>query len=619
MSSAPRIRILPDHVANQIAAGEVVERPASVLKELVENALDAGATTIDVAWEEGGRKLLEVADDGCGMARDDLYLALERHATSKIASADDLSSLASYGFRGEALPSIASVARLDLHSSQSDGEGSVLRCEFGAIRDVRPMPRAKGTTVTVRDIFMQLPARKRFLKTADTEHAHLWATITRLALAAPQVRWIIRSDRSGELILPKVQELKQRAALLLGDKMEKLVPFADGEEPWCIHGYLSTPDMSFRDRNHLYLFANGRPVRDRLMLSALSRGWEGFFQKGTFPAVILFLNVPAESVDVNVHPTKSEVRFKEPQHVFPWISRAAKDAWGAMRGELPSLPDSLGRASEQFGDGMGVSSGSASSGHSRHSAHHHQQPLSLQQRPPAGGNYIETLKSLQLAFPKSVDRPYNFSANDGRVAEAKVPCFEDSKPIRYLGSFLQTYLLAEYEAGGVSELWIVDQHVAHERVIYEQLFLRKHLPAIQPLLPPQVVSLGRAGFAKLSPFLDEMCSVGIEAEAFGGDAITIRALPDFLAKHSPESLIDDLLASIESGAGADLDHFRKNLNSQLACRTAIKKNHALDAVQAQSLLESLIECETPLTCPHGRPVMKKITLAELERSFGRRG
>jgi DNA mismatch repair protein MutL len=588
-----------------------------VLKELVENALDAGATSIDVAWEEGGRKLLEVADDGCGMARDDLYLALERHATSKIASADDLSSLASYGFRGEALPSIGSVARLDLHSSRSDGEGNVLRCEFGAIRDVRPMPRAKGTTVTVRDIFMQLPARKRFLKTADTEHAHLWATVTRLALAAPNVRWIIRSDRSGELILPKVHELRQRAALLLGDKMEKLVPFGDGEEPWRIHGYLSPPYMSFRDRNHLYLFANGRPVRDRLMLSALSRGWEGYFQKGTFPAVILFLDIPAESVDVNVHPTKSEVRFKDPQHVFPWISRAAKDAWGGMRGELPGMPDTLGRASGQLGDGPGNFGGNAPSVHSSHSAHH--QSLSFPPRPPSGGNYIETLKSLQMAFPKSQERPYTFSTNGGQVAEAKGQFFEDTKPIRYLGSFLHTYLLAEYGTGGAAELWIVDQHVAHERVIYEQLFLRKNRPAIQPLLPPQVVSLGRAGFAKLSPFLDEMCSVGIEAEAFGGDAITIRALPDFLAKHSPESLIDDLLASIESGAGADLDNFRKNLNSQLACRTAIKKNHALDELQAQSLLESLVECQTPLTCPHGRPVMKKITLAELERSFGRKG
>ena len=617
MSSAPRIRILPDHVANQIAAGEVVERPASVLKELVENALDAGATSIDVAWEEGGRKLLEVADDGCGMARDDLYLALERHATSKIASADDLSSLASYGFRGEALPSIGSVARLDLHSSQSDGEGNVLRCEFGAIRDVRPMPRAKGTTVTVRDIFMQLPARKRFLKTADTEHAHLWATITRLALAAPQVRWIIRSDRSGELILPKVHELRQRAALLLGDKMEKLVPFGDGEEPWRIHGYLSPPDMSFRDRNHLYLFANGRPVRDRLMLSALSRGWEGYFQKGTFPAVILFLDIPAESVDVNVHPTKSEVRFKDPQHVFPWISRAAKDAWGSMRGELPGMPDTMGLASGQFGGGSGNFGGDASSAHSSHSAHH--QSLSFPPRPPSGGNYIETLKSLQQAFPKSVERPYTFSASDGRVAEAKGQFFEDSKPIRYLGSFLHTYLLAEYGAGGAAELWIVDQHVAHERVIYEQLFLKKNRPAIQPLLPPKVVSLGRAGFAKLCPFLDEMCSVGIEADAFGDDAVTIRGLPDFLVDRSPESLIEDLLANVESGAGADLDNFRKNLNSQLACRSAIKKNHALDELQAQSLLESLIGCETPLTCPHGRPVMKKITLAELERIFGRRG
>jgi DNA mismatch repair protein MutL len=395
--------------------------------------------------------------------------------------------------------------------------------------------------------------------------------------------------------------------------MERLVSFGDGEEPWRIHGYLSPPDMSFRDRNHLYLFANGRPVRDRLMLSALSRGWDGFFQKGTYPAVILFLDIPAEFVDVNVHPTKSEVRFKDPQHVFPWISRVAKDAWWAMRGELPDLHGplgSLGRSSGKFGDGVGGYSGNAQGSY----AHHSSRTL-----PQEDGNYPEAIKSLQLTFPKSLDRPYGFSASNGQVAEAAAPSFDDSKPIRYLGSFAQTYLLAEYRAGGAPELWIIDQHVAHERVIYEQLFLRRHLPAIQPLLPPKVISLGRAGFAKLFPYLEEMCSIGIEAEAFGGDAITIRALPDFLVGHSPESLLEDLLANIESGAGADLNHFRKSLNSQLACRAAIKKNYALDAVQSQSLLESLIDCETPLTCPHGRPVMKKISLAELERSFGRKG
>ena len=253
-----RIRILPDQVANQIAAGEVVERPSSVLKELAENALDAGARRIEVNWDEGGKRLLEVTDDGSGMARDDLYLALERHATSKVRTAEDLGHLDTFGFRGEALPSIASVSRFDLASAEADGAGHRLRCEFGIIKEVAPVSRSRGTTVTVRDLFVQLPARRRFLKSTDTEHAQLWGAVARLALSSPGVHWTIRSDRGAPLVLPPVADPGQRLAPLLGEKMGRLVPFVNGEPPWRLRGFVSPPDLSFRDRNHLYLFVNGR-------------------------------------------------------------------------------------------------------------------------------------------------------------------------------------------------------------------------------------------------------------------------------------------------------------------------------------------------------------------------
>jgi len=608
MNSASRIRVLSDQVANQIAAGEVIERPASVLKELVENALDAGATSLEITWEEGGRKLLEVADNGCGMARDDLYLALERHATSKIKSAQDLQALESFGFRGEALPSIASVARFELYSSENNGQGYKLRSEFGVIRDVTPAPRAKGTTVTVRDIFIQLPARRRFLKSIETEHAHLWGTITRLALATPQVSWKIRSDKSGELILPIVQELRQRIVSLLGERMSRLVAFSNGEAPWKMHGYISPPDLSYRDRNHLYLFVNGRPVRDRLMLSALASGWDGFFPKGAYPAVVLFLELPAEAVDVNVHPTKAEVRFREPQQVFPWISRATKEAWEAAKGELPGILSLAPKSTTS--DAL------------------EKRPYETKGHRNLWGNENnqEALLSMRQAFSSDasgLDRPYDFSMPKTNVAETSVsetsmtsPAL--STPIRYIGSFAGTYLLAEFGAEDTKELWIVDQHVAHERVLYERLFLRKHQPAVQPLLPPKVINIGHAAMAKLNPFLEELCNIGVEVEAFGEDVITIRALPDFLMQRDPESLMEDILTRMESTGNTDLNHFRKELNAELACRSAIKKNHPLDSVQAQALLESLISCDAPLTCPHGRPVMKKITTLELERSFGRR-
>ena len=591
----PKIRVLSDQVANQIAAGEVVERPASVLKELVENALDAGARRLEVRWEDGGKRLLEVSDDGCGMGRDDLYLALERHATSKVRSADDLGHLASFGFRGEALPSIASVTRLELTSAEEDGAGHRLRCEFGIIKEVLPAPRSRGTTITARDLFAQVPARKRFLKSTETEHAHLWGVLTRMALATPAVHWVLRSDRSGELVLPPVAVAGARLGPLLGERMAGLVPFREGERPWSLYGYVSPPELSFRDRNHLYLFVNGRAVRDRLLLAALAEGWEGFFPKGGYPAAVLFLDIPPEAVDVNVHPTKAEVRFREPQRIFPWVSRAVREAWAQLRGDLPSVLDLPPRPLELALD----------------------QPL----RPPAPTvpaqphlwareSGMATFQSMDATF--GAERPWSAPAEPG-VAEPW-----PTATVRYLGAFDATYLLAEVQGEREPELWIVDQHVAHERILYERLFLRHHRPAVQPLLPPQVVRVGPEALALLSPFLAEFVQAGLEVEPFGEDALVVRGLPDFLMERDPRALMEDLLARLDTQGRLDLDFFRRELNAELSCKAAIKKHHVLTAELAQSLIEDLMACEVPHTCPHGRPVIKKLTRGELERSFGRR-
>lgn len=592
----PKIRVLSDQVANQIAAGEVVERPASVLKELVENALDAGATRLELAWQEGGKRLLEVADNGCGMARDDLYLALERHATSKVRTADDLGHLESYGFRGEALPSIASVTRFELASAEQDGLGHRLRCEFGVIKDVQPFPRSKGTTVTIRDLFAQLPARKRFLKSTETEHAHLWAVATRMALATPEIHWTIRTDRGSDLVLPLVADPGQRLAPLLGERFAALRGFSEGEAPWTLRGYLSPPELSFRDRNHLYLFVNGRVVRDRLLLAALAEGWEGFFPKGAYPAALLFLDLPPEAVDVNVHPTKAEVRFREPQRIFPWVSRTLREVWGTLRGpasvlELPPKP-----LEPEFEK---PEAKPQTVSHPR-----------LWSEPVA-----HAIQALNEAYEVRLDQPFNVKTSPTRAAE---PVVERGAAIRYLGSFDGTYLLAEVQTGKEPELWIVDQHVAHERILYERLFLRKHCPAIQPLMPPKVVQVGPAGLSRLLPHLEAFAQAGLEVDPFGEDALIVRGLPDFLVDRDPEGLIEDLLARIEGGGKLDLDAFRRELNAELACRSAIKKNHALLPELAQRLLEDLQACQVPHTCPHGRPIFKKLGRSELERSFGRR-
>ncbi|BDU75220.1 DNA mismatch repair endonuclease MutL [Mesoterricola sediminis] len=595
-----KIRVLPDHVANQIAAGEVVERPASVLKELVENALDAGATRLEVRWEEGGKRLLELADDGCGMARDDLYMALERHATSKVRAAGDLDHLATFGFRGEALPSIASVSRFDMASAEADGAGHRLRCEFGVIKEVLPAARARGTTITVRDLFAQLPARRRFLKATETEHAHLWGVVTRLALATPDVHWVVESDRSGRLVLPRVAEPGERLGPLLGDKLASLVAFRDGQAPWTLRGYVSDPALSFRDRNHLYLFVNGRAVRDRLLLAALAGAWEGFFPKGAYPAAVLFLDVPPEAVDVNVHPTKAEVRFREPQRIFPWVGRALREAWSGLRGGLASVLDLPPKPLEPELD-KPLAPVAASHPH-----------LWEPYRPAEGA-----VRALETAFGPGTSAPM---AAEPRPAAPQGPPPPPAAPasFRYLGAFDATYLLAEVAGDGEPELWIVDQHVAHERILYEMLFLRKHAPAIQPLMPPQVVGLGPAAVARLTPFLDEFTAVGLEVEPFGADALVVRGLPDFLADRDPEALLTDLLRRLEEGGRPDLDAFRRDLNAELACRSAIKKHHVLPAELAQCLLEDLMACQVPHTCPHGRPVIKKLTRGDLERSFGRR-
>ncbi|MBL0210060.1 MAG: DNA mismatch repair endonuclease MutL [Holophagaceae bacterium] len=599
----PKIRVLTDQVANQIAAGEVVERPASVLKELVENALDAGATRLEIAWEEGGKRLLSVADDGCGMARDELYLALERHATSKVRTAEDLTHLSSFGFRGEALPSIASVARFELHSAENEGDGHRLRSEFGIIKEVQPAPRSRGTTVAIRDLFAQLPARKRFLKSTDTEHAHLWGVATRLALATPDVHWTLRSDRGGSTVLPPVAEAGARLGPLLGEKMSGMVPFRSGEAPWSLHGYLSKPDLSFRDRNHLYLFVNGRSVRDRLLLAALSEAWQGFFPKGAYPAAVLYLEIPSEAVDVNVHPTKAEVRFREPNRIFPFVSRAAREAWEQLRGGLASVLEMPPKPQES----------------------EFELPVPARQEPQHPRLWQESARgavdALASAFHPGagadLEREYAFGTSSTGAAES-VGYVEAGQEIKYLGAFENTYLLAEVRGDGDPELWILDQHVAHERILFERLFLRHHRPAVQPLLPPKVVHFGPAALSRLRPFLEELNRVGVEAEDFGGEALVVRGLPDFLSDRDPQSLLEDLLDRLEAGGSADLDAFRKDLNAELACRAAIKKHHVLPPELALQLIQDLMDCEVPQTCPHGRPIIKKLTLGELERSFGRR-
>jgi len=452
----------------------------------------------------------------------------------------------------------------------------------------------------VRDLFAQLPARRRFLKSTDTEHAQLWGSVARLALSSPGVHWTIRSDRGAPLVLPPVADAGQRLAPLLGEKMGRLVPFVNGEPPWRLRGFVSPPDLSFRDRNHLYLFVNGRAVRDRLLLAALSEAWSGTFAKGSYPAAVLFLELPPEAVDVNVHPTKAEVRFREPQRIFAWVRGGAEEAWAKLRGGLASVLELPPKPLEAEFDLD--PSRRAMSQHPRLWSDH-------------SGGALGAYQALAGTFAtRPLDAAYSYETEPSRVAERT----DQAPEVRYIGAFERTYLLAEILGSQGAELWIVDQHVAHERVLFERLFLRRHRPAIQPLMPPQVIQVGPEALAHLSPFLSELEAAGVDAEPFGGDALVVRGLPDFLIDRDPQALLEDLLARLERDGHLDLDTFRRDLNAELACRAAIKKHHALPPDLALRLIQDLLACEVPNTCPHGRPIIKKLTLDDLERSFGRK-
>jgi DNA mismatch repair protein MutL len=382
--------------------------------------------------------------------------------------------------------------------------------------------------------------------------------------------------------------------------MGRLVPFVNGQPPWLLRGFVSPPDLSFRDRNHLYLFVNGRAVRDRLLLAALSEAWSGTFAKGSYPAALLFLELPPEAVDVNVHPTKAEVRFREPQRIFAWVRGGAEEAWAKLRGGLASVlelpPKPLDTELELD------PSRRAASQHPRLWSDH-------------SGGALGAYQALADTFAiHPLDATYTHETGPSRVAERT----EYLPEVRYIGTFEQTYLLAEIRDNRGPELWIVDQHVAHERVLFERLFLRRHRPAIQLLLPPQVIQVGPEALARLSPFLSELEAAGVDAEPFGDDALVVRGLPDFLIERDPQALLEDLLARLERDGRVDLDTFRRDLNAELACRAAIKKHHALPPDLALRLIQDLLACEVPNTCPHGRPILKKLTLDELERSFGRK-
>jgi DNA mismatch repair protein MutL len=593
MSGAPRIVRLPEGVAAKIAAGEVIERPAAVVKELVENALDAGAGRIDIALEGGGRRLVQVADDGEGMTPEDARLSLERHTTSKIRALADLLAITTYGFRGEALASIAAVSRLTLVTRPRDAlAGTRIEVEGGRLVAEGPAGAPPGATVAVRSLFFNLPARRQFLRSPATETAQASDVVARLALAHPEVAVSLTVDGRLTLAGRRDADLEERLAALVGPDAPPLVPVSRAEGGVAVTGYVSPPGVSRSGAGSLYLFVNDRPIRDRAILHAVLQGSRHAHEPGRYPFGALFLTVPPPLVDVNVHPAKAEVRFREPSAVHGLVSRAVEGALVAA-GALPVGPLEGGpRRVEGAREALAT----------------YLRRVETPGRPP-------TSPAPAAPLPLEAEPPRRAAAA-GREDQGPGPMRYAA--LRYLGQLRASYLLCEGEEG----LVVIDQHAAHERLRFERLRAARagREPAALRLLVPRAVTLRPDRAAVVAERAPWLAALGLEVEPFGPTGtLLVTAVPVPLASLDPAPLLEEVASDLEGLApAAPLEAVLDHLLATLACHGAVTFRQALDPAEAQGLLADLDRFGVTGACPHGRPVSRLIGFGELERLFQRR-
>ena len=657
-----RIRILSDQVANQIAAGETVERPASVVKELLENSLDAGATRIRIEIEGGGRKLIRITDNGHGMVRDDALLAFERHATSKLRTSDDLLSIATLGFRGEALPSIASVSRLKLETRASgiasggDAEpvGTVVEISGGKILRAEDAGLPTGTIIEIRDLFFNTPARRKFLKSEQTELSHIAALVTHYALAHPAKHFELHSATQALLVAGAVNDSQERLFQIFGrDTAALMLPtaaemdFARGglpePPPWRreadyepstpgylrISGFVSKPELQKLNRNSVYVFVNQRLVRDRLVLHALVEAYRNIIPPTSFPVVLMFLEMPPEQVDVNVHPAKTEVRFRQPAFVHDFIRDSVRAALMAARpaasfvSALTSAPHAsssllLGVSPLPGGPNPPVFQPGNGYGFDNQNGH-----------PQSASDPADTdVETFTLAAPTVPESPGRLAFSGSSIAvgydEASSPIVVEDAPetlnalasLKPLGQLRESFILAVNEEG----LWIVDQHVAHERVLFEKILRDREVEQVQRqrLLMPLLVDLLPAQMAAFASIAEELEQNGFEAEPFGPGILAVKAAPVGLEGRELERMLEEVLAVPEREQQTEnADTRRRRIAASIACHAAIKVNMPLDAAKIDWLLRELGKTEHPTSCPHGRPIALKYSHKDIQKAFQR--
>ncbi len=630
------IHILPEAVANRIAAGEVVERPASVVKELLENSLDAGARSVEIRVEAGGKRLIRVSDDGCGMTHDDALLAFERHATSKIRSADDLFAISSLGFRGEALPSIAAVSRLALETRDaSEPTGSHLEIAGGKMRDVTEAAREPGTRIEVRDLFFNVPARRKFLKSESTELGHIATLVTHYALAHPEKSFRLDSLTNEILNVSPVTSFRERIYQVMGAQLlEQLVeipalerrmprPYAGtpgaeaeaGEDPLVrFSGFASRPEVQKLNRNHIYFFVNRRLVRDRLILHAVAQAYPNILPAGMFPVALIFLELPATEVDVNVHPSKTEVRFRSSSFIHDFVRDSIRQglvaaqpvaAFPMPRGRGRVEPDATEtEAGERLGEEPPMMRGAAPAGFAAPGGGYQ---LSARRPDPVTGKL--PLDAALAAYAP----PAGFPVEAPPTAESVSEFPADLQP---LGQVQESFIVATNSEG----LWIVDQHVAHERVLFERYLRQRREKRVegQRLLLPIVVELRPEQQAIYQQIAEELNACGFEVEPFGQRTVAIKTAPADISAEDVEKLLLEILDGVGREARAvSLESLRAKIAASVSCHAAIKVNMALDRNKMRWLLGELARTDCPMTCPHGRPTVLKYGMKEILKSFKR--
>jgi DNA mismatch repair protein MutL len=652
-----RIRILPEAVANKIAAGEVVERPASVVKELLENAIDAGAKSIRVETEVGGKRMIRVIDDGHGMTHDDALLAFERHATSKLKTADDLLSISTLGFRGEALPTIAAVSRLLLETrDEAEAEGTRIEFAGGKLIGVKPAGLPPGTTVSVADLFYSVPARRKFLKSDTTELGHIASLVTHYALANPRKQFVLTTPTQEIINCPPAEKLADRVYQLFGRQaLDELVeiplamapfraaitePELEAEEEKAtltVSGFTSRPDVQRLNRNGIYIFVNGRLVRDRLILHAIHEAYRNILPPAVFPATLLFLEMPYDEVDVNVHPAKIEVRFRRPSFVHDFTRDTIRQALMGAR-PVPSFAAAASATPVLAGAGIAFSGGIAAA---RTESELPRDPIPALEEMGLGsgvgsdGGFDLANAPMQpveqripfspgamfgaAVAPVPISTAGNWAANLAPASgdtPATLPRPEQIADLKPLGQVSASFIIAVNAEG----LWIVDQHVAHERVLFEQHLEARRAGKVesQRMLMPIIVDLSPRQIVIFGKIAEELAVNGFEVDLMGMKSVAIQAMPAGVGAPDAEKLLREILDGIEhENAAISIETLQAKIAASTACHAAIKVNMPLEQSKMEWLLDALAKTDCPMSCPHGRPVVLRYSMKEIEKAFHR--